>query len=427
MRTYDATVLIIGAGAAGLMAASKLHEAGVTFFILEARTRWGGRLWTDCREGHLIELGAEFVHGRPKESFNLIKAHGLPIVPVLKKNLMKNQSGFSSAVDFWSLTQKLHQQLTPTEDINYSSFLKKIHATPTEKKEALYAVEGFAADPDLMGTQGLLIAEERAKKEKADHNYHLASGYHVFLKALASSLPLNSLQLEHIVHDITWEPHHIEVSAHTPLGEKKYRASQLLITVPLGVLQAKAGEKGALRFSPSLFSKEKALSRLQMGHALKCMIIAKKNFWQEQGKFGFLRTPEAKIRTWWTQEPLKTPILTAWQGGPLAEKILSRTSSHLKKTVLDALSQVFSLDQKELSSLIQQIHWHDWSHDPFSRGAYSYPGVGGLDAARQLAEPIANTLFFAGEATDFEGRHGTVHGALASGLRAAKEILIPFQ
>ena len=69
---------------------------------------------------------------------------------------------------------------------------------------------------------------------------------------------------------------------------------------------------------------------------------------------------------------------------------------------------------------------HDWQADPFSRGAYSYAAVGGMDAAKTLGTPVANTLYFAGEATNGDGYNGTVHGAIATGLRAAKELLQSF-
>jgi len=61
--------------------------------------------------------------------------------------------------------------------------------------------------------------------------------------------------------------------------------------------------------------------------------------------------------------------------------------------------------------------------DPFARGAYSYVTVGGAGGRKALASPLQDTLFFAGEATDFEGEHGTVAGALRSGTRAARQAL----
>ena len=66
---------------------------------------------------------------------------------------------------------------------------------------------------------------------------------------------------------------------------------------------------------------------------------------------------------------------------------------------------------------------YDWTHDPFARGAYSYARPGGADALRELGQPLAGTLFFAGEATAADGNTGTVHGALLSGQRAAREVL----
>ena len=66
---------------------------------------------------------------------------------------------------------------------------------------------------------------------------------------------------------------------------------------------------------------------------------------------------------------------------------------------------------------------HDWSRDPLARGAYSYPLVGGADAAAALAEPVEDTLWFAGEASAPEGTNGTVHGAMESGREAARTLL----
>jgi len=76
----------------------------------------------------------------------------------------------------------------------------------------------------------------------------------------------------------------------------------------------------------------------------------------------------------------------------------------------------------DIEALLESVHLHNWSTDPFSRGAYSYVCAGGLDAPRQLGEPVVDTLFFAGEATNAEGHTGTVHGALSTGYRAADEV-----
>ena len=77
---------------------------------------------------------------------------------------------------------------------------------------------------------------------------------------------------------------------------------------------------------------------------------------------------------------------------------------------------------EETRNQLEASDVHDWHDDPFSRGAYSYVPVDGLPAQQTLAQPLSDKLFFAGEAT-CTGHVGTVHGAIQSGQRAAREIL----
>lgn len=88
-----------------------------------------------------------------------------------------------------------------------------------------------------------------------------------------------------------------------------------------------------------------------------------------------------------------------------------------------ALARHTGLPRRAIASMIEQTWMHDWEHDPYSRGAYSYQMVGGSDAPAELAKPIRGTLFFAGEASEASGGTGTVHGAIATGTRAAKQVL----
>ena len=81
------------------------------------------------------------------------------------------------------------------------------------------------------------------------------------------------------------------------------------------------------------------------------------------------------------------------------------------------------MSPQRLQREVAQVWTHDWINDPFARGVYSYQMVGGDDASRDLARPIDGTLFFAGEAADIAGSTGTVHGAIASGSRAAAQVL----
>jgi len=102
---------------------------------------------------------------------------------------------------------------------------------------------------------------------------------------------------------------------------------------------------------------------------------------------------------------------------------LSETRKDLIGECLDSLSRIFQMPRSEIEVLVQSSYTHNWTSDPFSRGAYSYVPAGGLRAQKELSRAEADTLFFAGEATNTEGHSGTVHGAIASGIRAAKEII----
>jgi monoamine oxidase len=123
---------------------------------------------------------------------------------------------------------------------------------------------------------------------------------------------------------------------------------------------------------------------------------------------------------WWTQHPVSAPMLVAWAGGPSAHELTR--SGAVEDVVLAELAHVFGVRRARAESLVESIHWHDWSSDPSARGAYSYVGVGGVSAPRTLARSIGGRVFMAGEATDAESG-GTVEAALASGERAARAVV----
>ena len=92
----------------------------------------------------------------------------------------------------------------------------------------------------------------------------------------------------------------------------------------------------------------------------------------------------------------------------------------ISRKALTSLEALFGREL-DVTRELQGYYYHDWQQDPFARGGYSYVTVGGSEARAALAQPIEDTLFFAGEATDAE--EGTVTGALQSGVRAAGEVL----
>ena len=121
--------------------------------------------------------------------------------------------------------------------------------------------------------------------------------------------------------------------------------------------------------------------------------------------------------------PERSPVMVGWSAGPHAEPLVFRDEEYIFEQATASLAEKLHMDVKELHELVVAHHVHDWQADPFSLGAYSYVKRGGEPAQRELAMSLQNTLFFAGEATATDGTNGTVHGALHSGTRAARELL----
>jgi monoamine oxidase len=157
-----------------------------------------------------------------------------------------------------------------------------------------------------------------------------------------------------------------------------------------------------------------------MGTVIKITLQFHARFWPVEN-FGFIHAPDEWLATWWADE--RGPLLTAWAGGPRAERLSEKNTNELLNLAISTAGALFNVDPAHVRDLLEAHYVHDWSQDPFSRGAYSYIPVGKAEMPGRLAEPVDSTLFFAGEATDTNGNHGTVHGALESGKRAANEIL----
>jgi monoamine oxidase len=142
-------------------------------------------------------------------------------------------------------------------------------------------------------------------------------------------------------------------------------------------------------------------------------------FWEKRAPgVAFFHVPDAPFPTFWTPLPMRARLLTAWAGGPKAARLTGLSHAKLVDAALMSVEAVFSKARTQLAFAVAQ----DWAADAFSRGGYSYVLVGGEGAREALARPMADTLYFAGEATDID-EAGTVAGALRSGQRAAREVL----
>jgi len=144
---------------------------------------------------------------------------------------------------------------------------------------------------------------------------------------------------------------------------------------------------------------------------------------QDLSSLSFLFSHDDYFPTWWTQMPEHLPMITGWSPAHCAERMAGMTDGRIIDKAVESLANLLVLEKAHLNSRLDAAYVHNWETDQFSLGAYSYVKVGGEGCQATLAAPVANTLYFAGEHTDTTGHNGTVHGAIASGQRAAKEIL----
>jgi monoamine oxidase len=202
-----------------------------------------------------------------------------------------------------------------------------------------------------------------------------------------------------------------------------------LLTVPLGLLKPD-DRHSAINFDPPLTGKLPALSQLRVGHVIRVVLVFRSRFWTELKadgrtlqKMTFLFSGDEDFPTWWTLYPIEQPVLIAWSPADSAERLSKLKDEEICERAIQSLARVLHISLERSRTEIVGAYTHNWQTDPYSRGAYSYVASGGSEVQGELAAPLKGTLFFAGEATNFQGHHGTVHGAIASGYRAAKEIL----
>lgn len=427
----DTDVIVIGAGIAGLAAAGELARGGRRVRVLEARDRIGGRILSVERAGwpQPVELGAEFIHGGNPPLHAVLREAGLPTRPV-DVNLWWQEKGPLRLVpDFWQRICRVTGRIPErNRGQSFHQFLQTEKNRPGAEDRRLaetYAAGFTAAPPERLSAHAL-----RANHGGADtEDFKVDGRYDAVVHAMQRQWPPGcvDLRLLSVVTGITWQPGGVTVQTLRSRGRiEEHTAAAAVITLPLGVLQAKT-----VKFTPPLQEKQALIARLGWGQVVRVSLQFRPDFWAapflpgdlaaNSGRgFGILHAPDEDVPVWWALSS-PTPVLTGWAGGPAAEKLCQARPAAIRAATVRSLANIFHTSQEELRPWVVGWHTHDWAGDPFARGAYSYPVAGLEDGAAQLAEPVADTLFFAGEATATE--LGTVHGALASGLRAAAAVL----
>jgi monoamine oxidase len=351
------------------------------------------------------------------------------VAPMVRRALQRGELRPRDDDVFASIEQVLRRQLPALtrKDVSFATLLARTrHELSGEARAfARMRVKGYdAADPARVSARS--IAEEWTAGGNESGHFRPDGGYGPLLASLIEASGSRvRLNLRAIVRSVRWERGSVEIEGTRRGKSFRVRARRAVITLPLGVLQQHANARGAVRFTPALREKAQALALLASGPVLKAVLRFRTAFWEELDdaayrEVSFFHSLHAAFPTFWTALPARAPLITAWAGGPKAARLTGAANSRLVACAVRSLASVFG-GRLDVGSELRASWLHDWHQDPFARGAYSHTLVGGAAARQWLAAPLEDTLFFAGEATDVAGEHGTVAGALQSGIRAARE------
>jgi monoamine oxidase len=343
---------------------------------------------------------------------------------------------FSPLNDFWKRLDRVLSQADPNRDPDRSlaAFLAEKpggHRFAHDRTLAREFVEGFhAAELDRVSERSIAEGGNPGGDSEEQRIGRIVEGYGCVVAALEKRVG-RSVHLGCVVKRIDWSKRSVNVSASRQGGETlRIKAPAAIITIPVSLLNRRARGRGAIAFAPEIASVREAAASLAMGHVRKICLLLEcpldELLPEERGeklyRLSFLHSINEKIPVWWTSYPLRSNLVTGWAGGSAA-LALESAGVDLRHVAIKSLAVALRIDPRTLASRVLKAITHDWTRDPFSRGAYSYTLVGGTDAAKTLSRPVQSTLFFAGEGADAEGRNGTVHGAIGSGLRASRQVL----
>lgn len=419
-RSQKKRVLVIGAGMAGAKAAHDLVAAGHDVTVLEARSRIGGRIWSNRKFGASVDLGASWIHGtRRNPVYKLAREAGVETVKWDYNNIKyygDNPNNLYRGFDrFQSQLGKAGDALArtnPTASIQdvidaaaSDRILSKLTGEEFRLLTKLEIEQSYAVDARDLGLSGFM--------EEIDYfgggDVVFPNGYDALVKHLLSEV---DVRLGETVSAIQYGEGGVVVEAQN----NTFAADSVVVTVPLGVLK-----KENISFDPPLPSeKQSAISSLKMGLLNKLYLKFDDVFWDKQLHFIPPPNETAAWPMWFNLSQLTgAPILLCLNSASTARAIEALSDEQTVDKALASLRQMFGSSVTAPTDYLVTR----WSEDPYAYGSYSHvpPGVT-RNAFKALAAPVGRSLFFAGEATEHQ-HNATVHGAFLSGERVAAEVL----
>ena len=338
VKRTDTDVIVIGAGAAGLSAARELSQHGFRATILEARDRLGGRILTvrDSPFGAPVELGAEFVHGEPAETFEIVCAAGLNL-NWLPDNHHHSQNGrLVASRDFWGKLAELRKEIAkatsrtlkrsePCRILGTREARRGVAAPFVELRRRLQRRAFNEDQPQVDGVRG----------GGRHQQFRIVDGYDRVIDWLAAGLEPSrtDLRLNTVATEIHWKRG--EVKVQTKKRElsftESFRGQAVIVTVPAALLRAKH-----VLFEPDIREKYRSLEKLEPGQVCKVVLRFREAFWRKDGflsqhglksarlseGLNFVHSELEDVPFWWTSLPVENNTLVAWAGGPKGEALL---------------------------------------------------------------------------------------------------------
>lgn len=411
-------VIIVGAGAAGLMAGRILEKAGIPFIILEASDRVGGRAYTREENFH-VEMGPEFLHGETPVTDSLMEEFKLPWYDFKFDYHVYHEGKLTPVPDFWDKLCHILSDIRIDEDLPFNEYISEFDQHPLfDKKLAKSFVQGFdAADLNAISTKALSEMKDQACDPGMRKMRRPLEGYGSLMKNLSASLHRH-IRFAHRITEINWSLDSVEVNGTAGEGRVPFsvEGKQIIVTSSLGALKN-------LSINPMPEEITNFLSQNEMGHVVKMVAELSSEFFHnfKDNTFPFVAAPDHCFSAWWTTTPIHSQLVTGWSGGEKARKLEGKSEAERREVFIQELATISGLCPLKIDSWIMKLHHHNWGADENFSGAYSYPKV--VRGERQEAKTVFDdTLIFAGEAfhTEFSG---TIEGALLTGKDAAEEII----
>jgi len=416
-------IVVIGAGAAGLMAARELARAGKRVTVLEARDRCGGRIdpLPPSEFGYRAEAGAEFIHGEAPVTYGLVSEAGLTSLAVEGARWTMKNGTFSRDASADPHTKTLYRVLEElTSDMTVTALLDRYFADPafaSLRQSVLGMVRGYdAADPHRAS---VLALREEWMHEGRSAQARIVGGYGALIDHLVAECRQRGvdLHLKTAVAAIDASDRGARVRSSNGAD---YECDAAILSVPLPCLQQ-------IVLPPALRDKLDAAGTIGFGNVIKLLLRFKRRWWSEANgrelsELLFLLSDET-VPVWWTQRPEEHPVLTGWLAGPATEGLAGLDEHGLIETGVASLAALFGLSADRLDEDLVAARAINWAYDPFARGAYSYATLETRRAQAELARWDGGAVLFSGEALYQGADMGTVEAALASGLRTARTLL----